>query len=74
MKNLLLLFSGNAVADRVLAAMLTEMDGVEGRNDVIVVAATNRPDLIDKVSTQDASCTAPLQNYHFPSIHYYKVS
>ena len=43
--------SGNAVADRVLAAMLTEMDGVEGRNDVIVVAATNRPDLIDKVNT-----------------------
>nr|CAB3266520.1 spermatogenesis-associated protein 5 [Phallusia mammillata] len=40
--------SGNAVADRVLAAMLTEMDGVERRRDVIVVAATNRPDMIDK--------------------------
>ncbi|XP_078481022.1 ATPase family gene 2 protein homolog A isoform X1 [Ciona intestinalis] len=40
--------SGNAVADRVLAAMLTEMDGVEQRHDVIVVAATNRPDMIDK--------------------------
>nr|XP_039254377.1 LOW QUALITY PROTEIN: ATPase family protein 2 homolog [Styela clava] len=41
---------GGSVADRVLAAMLTEMDGVEQRRDVIVVAATNRPDMIDKVS------------------------
>ncbi|XP_076815357.1 ATPase family gene 2 protein homolog A-like [Clavelina lepadiformis] len=40
--------SGNAVADRVLATLLTEMDGVEQRDDVIVVAATNRPDMIDK--------------------------
>lgn len=40
---------GNNVADRVLAAILTEMDGVEQRHDVIVVAATNRPDMIDKV-------------------------
>ena len=40
--------SGNAVADRVLTTLLTEMDGVEHRNDVIVVAATNRPDMIDK--------------------------
>ena len=30
--------------------MLTEMDGVERLDDVLVVAATNRPDLIDKVS------------------------
>jgi len=29
--------------------MLTEMDGVEKRDNVIVVAATNRPDMIDKV-------------------------
>lgn len=41
---------GSAVADRVLAQMLTEMDGVERLDDVLVVAATNRPDLIDKVS------------------------
>lgn len=39
---------GSAVADRVLAQMLTEMDGVERLDDVLVVAATNRPDLIDK--------------------------
>ena len=38
--------SGN-VSDRVLAQILTEMDGVEGLNGVIIIAATNRPDVID---------------------------
>ena len=33
--------------DRVIAQLLTEMDGIEGRAGVIVVAATNRSDLID---------------------------
>ena len=37
---------GHAV-DRVIAQLLTEMDGIEGRAGVIVVAATNRSDLID---------------------------
>lgn len=37
---------GHAV-DRVIAQLLTEMDGIEGRAGVIVVAATNRADLID---------------------------
>lgn len=41
---------GSSVADRVLAQLLTEMDGVEALEDVLVVAATNRPDMIDKVS------------------------
>src|SRR5947209_7979194 len=35
------------VGDRVIAQLLTEMDGIEGRAGVIVVAATNRPELID---------------------------
>ncbi|XP_071975476.1 ATPase family gene 2 protein homolog A isoform X2 [Engystomops pustulosus] len=39
--------AGN-VADRVLAQLLTEMDGIEQLKDVVILAATNRPDLIDK--------------------------
>ena len=38
---------GNNAADRVLAQILTELDGVEGLEGVIIVAATNRPDIID---------------------------
>ena len=33
--------------DRVVAALLTELDGVESLRDVVVIGATNRPDLID---------------------------
>lgn len=40
--------SGGGVGDRVLAQLLTEMDGIEALKDVTVVAATNRPDMIDK--------------------------
>ncbi|EDL35116.1 spermatogenesis associated 5, isoform CRA_b [Mus musculus] len=39
--------AGN-VADRVLAQLLTEMDGIEQLKNVTVLAATNRPDRIDK--------------------------
>ncbi|GHO45410.1 CDC48 family AAA ATPase [Ktedonospora formicarum] len=35
------------VGDRLIAQLLTEMDGIEGREGVIVLAATNRPELID---------------------------
>ncbi|XP_044786339.1 ATPase family protein 2 homolog isoform X9 [Bubalus bubalis] len=41
--------AGN-VADRVLAQLLTEMDGIEQLKNVTVLAATNRPDRIDKKS------------------------
>lgn len=37
----------SGVTDRVVAALLTELDGVEELRDVVVVAATNRPDLVD---------------------------
>jgi len=39
---------GGKVGDRVLAQLLTEMDGVEGLQGVTVVAATNRPDMMDQ--------------------------
>ncbi|GAA2968929.1 AAA family ATPase [Actinokineospora diospyrosa] len=39
--------SDSGVADRVVAALLTELDGVEPLRDVVVVGATNRPELVD---------------------------
>ncbi len=33
--------------DRVVAALLTELDGLEQLRDVVVIGATNRPDLVD---------------------------
>ena len=39
---------GSGVNDRVIAQLLTELDGVEGLTGVVVIAATNRPDRIDK--------------------------
>lgn len=35
------------VSERVLIQLLTEMDGMESAKHVIVIAATNRPDVID---------------------------
>jgi transitional endoplasmic reticulum ATPase len=35
------------VGERVVSQLLTELDGLENLQDVVVVAATNRPDLID---------------------------
>ncbi|MBT4870771.1 MAG: CDC48 family AAA ATPase [Candidatus Diapherotrites archaeon] len=39
--------SGNNVSERVVNQLLTEVDGVEPLHNVIFIAATNRPDLID---------------------------
>jgi transitional endoplasmic reticulum ATPase len=39
--------SDSGVADRVVAALLTELDGVEAMPNVVVVGATNRPELLD---------------------------
>lgn len=48
--NIYSISEGASVADRVLAQLLTEMGGVENLKDVLVVAATNRPDMIDEVT------------------------
>jgi len=39
--------STTSVTDSVVAALLTEMDGVAERGDVVVIGATNRIDLVD---------------------------
>ncbi|WP_068006221.1 AAA family ATPase [Nocardia pseudobrasiliensis] len=42
----------SGVGDRVVAALLTELDGVEPLREVVVVGATNRPELIDPALTR----------------------
>lgn len=37
----------SGVGERVVSQLLTELDGVEELDDVVIIAATNRPDLID---------------------------
>ncbi len=39
--------SDSNVTERVISQLLTEMDGLTALNDVVVIAATNRPDIID---------------------------
>ena len=39
--------SDDGVTERVISQMLTEMDGLESLNNVVVIAATNRPDIMD---------------------------
>ncbi|WP_435075810.1 CDC48 family AAA ATPase [Halorubrum sp. HHNYT27] len=38
---------GNNVSERVVNQLLTELDGLEDMGDVMVIGATNRPDMID---------------------------
>ena len=35
------------VVDRIVSQLLTELDGAQQASDVFVIAATNRPDLLD---------------------------
>jgi len=37
----------SGVTDRIVNQLLTEMDGIEPLRNVVVIAATNRPDIID---------------------------
>ncbi|MFW6017645.1 MAG: CDC48 family AAA ATPase [Halapricum sp.] len=39
--------SDSGVGERVVSQLLTELDGIEDLEDVVVIATTNRPDLID---------------------------
>ncbi len=38
---------GNNVTERVLNQILAEMDGIESLEDVVIIGATNRPDMLD---------------------------
>ena len=39
--------TGTKVTERVLNQLLAEIDGLEGLKDVTIIAATNRPDMLD---------------------------
>jgi len=39
---------GSRVTERIVNQLLTEMDGIEATEDVFVIAATNRPDILDE--------------------------
>jgi transitional endoplasmic reticulum ATPase len=39
--------SDSGVSERVISQLLTEMDGITTLQDIVVVAATNRPDMVD---------------------------
>jgi transitional endoplasmic reticulum ATPase len=40
-------FGDSGVSERVISQLLTEMDGIVTLEDIVVIAATNRPDLVD---------------------------
>ncbi len=40
-------YAGNKVGESVLNQLLSEMDGMEELHDVVVIGATNRPDILD---------------------------
>jgi len=40
-------YSDSGVTERVISQLLTELDGLETLQNVVVIAATNRPDMID---------------------------
>lgn len=44
--------SANRVDDRVASSFMAELDGLEGRGNVFVIAATNRTDIIDAALTR----------------------
>ncbi len=40
-------FSDSGVSERVISQLLTEMDGIVTLEDIVIIAATNRPDMVD---------------------------
>ncbi len=60
-------YSGSASFDNVITQILTEMDGLESNRDIVIVATTNRPDLVDSAFLRpgriDKSVYVPPPDY-----------
>src|SRR5436853_3319497 len=41
-------FGDSGVSERVMSQLLTELDGIESLDNVVIIGATNRPDIIDQ--------------------------
>ncbi|GAB3129932.1 AAA family ATPase [Tsukamurella serpentis] len=52
--------SDSGVGDKVVAALLTELDGAEPLRDVVVLGATNRPDLVDPALLRPGRLERPI--------------
>jgi len=40
-------FADSGVTERVISQLLTELDGIVTLEDIVIIAATNRPDIVD---------------------------
>jgi transitional endoplasmic reticulum ATPase len=50
----------SGVTDKVVATLLTELDGIDPLRDVVVIGATNRPDLIDPALLRPGRLEKPV--------------
>lgn len=46
------------VMDRVVSQLLAELDGLSDRDQVFIIGATNRPDLLDASLMRPGRCAA----------------
>lgn len=62
--------SGDRVIERVLSQMLIELDGIEPLRQVTVLAATNRPDLIDRAILRPGNILLTSFDYYHNCISF----
>ena len=68
---------GNGVSERVVNQLLTDMDGLDGRRNVFVIAAMHRSDVIDPAMLRpgrlDKLLYVPLPHYQENTAFQYNV-